>query len=112
MRTAEWYTEHNGQNWGIAPFLTGSEGSKFLNHRDICGVCHKEKDEFELIKHHISYFPERIMYVHFNCHVWIHDSLQNKTGLFLQYTDEEVKAWYRQKELLSNKINGDNNNES
>ena len=109
MKTFEQLEESNGENWGIAPFLTGSEDSKFLNNRNTCGVCHKPKDEFELIKHHVSYFPERIMYVHYHCHVWIHDSLQNKLGLFLQYSDSEVKTWYKNKELISNKINGDNN---
>ena len=42
---------------------------QFLNSENMCLVCFKEpEDNFNLIKHHVSYFPEVIAFVHYKCH--------------------------------------------
>ena len=90
---------------GIAPFLTGDEGSIYISNRSIhdrenwkCVICgEKKKDGFELIKHHVSYYPERIAHVHFDCHVWIHDELRNKNKLWILYESQDAKKYYKEK---------------
>ncbi|RZN14222.1 MAG: hypothetical protein EF812_05970 [Methanosarcinales archaeon] len=42
-----------------------------------CDVCGKKIDLFKEVRHHISYFPERVSFVHASCHNKIH-----KTNLF------------------------------
>ena len=43
-------------------------GVKTLNSSKFCMVCGKPKTEFEFVKHHITYDPELICYVHYDCH--------------------------------------------
>ena len=39
---------------------------KFLNNSNICLVCfEKPEEDFNLIKHHVSYYPEVIAHVHY-----------------------------------------------
>ena len=46
---------------------------KFLNNSDICLVCfEKPEEDFNLIKHHVSYYPEVIAHVHYKCHKKFH----------------------------------------
>ena len=69
----------------------------FFNKPDMCMVCFKKPDEFALIKHHISYFPERIGYVHYECHKKIHDT---PLFTFIQYIDGDSRKFYE----LKNKV--------
>lgn len=90
---------------GFSPFHTGDEGSIYISNTGIidmdewtCVVCgEKKKDGFELIKHHISYYPERIAHVHFHCHAWIHDELTNKNKIWILYESEDPKKFYKEK---------------
>ena len=45
-----------------------------LNTPEKCLVCFNEPDEFELIKHHVQYFPEVVCYVHYNCLLYTSDA--------------------------------------
>ena len=57
-------------------------------------VCFKEPDEFNLIKHHVSYFPEIIAFVHYECHKKIHDIPLNQ---FIQYKNGDSRKFYEVK---------------
>ena len=73
---------------------------EFLNNPNICVVCFK-KPETEpyligrrtvpLIKHHITYFPEKIAYVHYLCHRKIHDT---PLQVWIQYEDGDARKFY------------------
>ena len=62
--------------------------------KEACPVCNEKMDFLTGIKHHISYFPEKIVFVHVACHNKIH-----KTNLYpyLQPNAEEIKAFYQKK---------------
>lgn len=51
---------------------------KTLTKKNICDVCKKKLFDPKLwifnslVKHHISYFPIKIIYVHWGCHHKIH----------------------------------------
>ena len=62
-----------------------------------CIVCFGEpEDNLNLIKHHVSYFPERIAFVHFACHNKIHDP-DNPLDIWIQYGSEDSKMFYKMK---------------
>ena len=77
---------------------------KHLNSKEICIICYKPPEEegtdllgeaiqVPLLKHHVSYFPEVVAYVHYNCHKKIHDTpLVN----FIQYKDGDSRKFYEQ----------------
>ena len=73
-----------------------------INSQDKCIVCFEGPEKWEdgtdiqLIKHHISYFPEKIAYVHFKCHQKIHDP-DNPLVQFIQYTREDSIRFYEKK---------------
>jgi len=75
---------------------------QFMNKNNICIVCFKGPEkwdngtEIQLIKHHVSYFPELIAYVHFDCHQKIHDP-DNPLEQFIQYTREDSIRYYELK---------------
>jgi len=77
---------------------------EYMNTDKICIVCFKEPEKWDngtdiqLIKHHVSYFPEKIAYVHFNCHQKIHDP-DNPLEQFIQYSREDSIRFYEQKEV-------------
>ena len=67
----------------------------FFNNSNMCMVCFKEPEpEFILIKHHISYFPEIIAFVHYECHKKIHDTPLNQ---FIQYKNGDSRKFYEVK---------------
>lgn len=71
---------------------------EYLNSSDKCIVCFGEpKDNLNLIKHHISYFPERIAFVHFECHNKIHDP-DKPLDVWIQYKPEDSKLFYKKKD--------------
>lgn len=64
----------------------------FLNNKEKCICCFKPKEkEFELMKHHVSYFPELIAYVHYSCHNAIHEG---KHPHLLQYKQGDSRKFY------------------
>jgi len=66
-----------------------------VNKRSMCIVCFKEPEkDFVLIKHHISYFPEVIAYVHYKCHRKIHDTPLSQ---FIQYKEGDSRKFYEMK---------------
>ena len=65
--------------------------TEFLNKNDICLVCFGSSLDSKLLKHHISYFPERVAYVHYDCHNRIHSvPLTN----FIQYDEGDSSKFY------------------
>ena len=50
----------------------------------------------KLIKHHIKYSPEEIIWVHHRCHQKIHDSGSPLTQ-WTQYAEEDKKQFYKNK---------------
>ena len=65
---------------------------KVLGSRLRCYVCKEEPEtEFELIKHHIQYFPEVTCFVHYKCHTEIHDGKYPK---LIQYEDGDSRKFY------------------
>ena len=80
---------------------------EFLNDCTCCVVCGKspeidEKDiVITLIKHHVSYFPEKIAYVHNECHKKIH---KTPNSVLIQYELGDSKKYYdlqKDKELFN-----------
>lgn len=45
-----------------------------------------------LIKHHVAYFPEKIAYVHYECHKIIHGD--PPMTLWIQYNDGDARKYY------------------
>tara|TARA_R110002020_G_scaffold388209_1_gene598914 strand:- start:147 stop:389 length:243 start_codon:yes stop_codon:yes gene_type:complete len=74
----------------------------FLNNKKKCGVCGCDpEEEFELIKHHVSYFPnEIIIYVHYACHKLIHDG---KKPHLIQYQEGDSRLFYKLKKEKNSK---------
>jgi hypothetical protein len=70
---------------------------RYMNSPGRCMVCMGEPErEFTLIKHHVSYFPEKIAFVHFECHRQIHDG---KMPSLIQYADGDSRRFYGLKKL-------------
>ena len=78
---------------------------KYFNSDKFCMICHGEPEvdgkgkstrTLKLIKHHIKYNPEEIIWVHYKCHQKIHD-IDNPMTLWTQYTEEEKKLFYKSK---------------
>ena len=76
---------------------------RYLNSPDFCMLCFgkpkvvKDVDStmiFSLIRHHVSYFPEVIAYVHYDCHRKIHDT---PIYIFIQYADGDSRKFYDMK---------------
>jgi len=75
--------------------LTARQEIEYLNSTDICIICFKSPEkEFVLIKHHITYFPEKIAFVHHACHQKIHDPDKPITA-FIQYENGDAKRYYK-----------------
>ena len=75
------------------------EPKTYLNAKDKCIVCFEEPkkwengQEIELIEHHVSYFPQIIAYVHYECHAKIHD-LNNPLSHLIQYAEGDSRKFY------------------
>ncbi len=73
---------------------TGEWCNMFYNSRHRCIVCFKPPtDGFQLMKHHITYFPEMIAFVHYDCHNKIHDP-DNPLTTFIQYEAGDSREFY------------------
>ncbi len=65
-----------------------------MNSRDMCMVCFKPPEKnYELIVHHVSYFPEICCFVHYSCHNKIHDP-DNPIRALIQYKDGDSRKFY------------------
>ena len=82
-----------------------TQKKKYINSDKFCIICSEppevEKDgnsvrPLKLIKHHVKYSPEEIMWVHYKCHLKIHDP-DKPLKLFIQYAEEERKTFYSNK---------------
>lgn len=91
------YCKYCGKDFqGEGSFCSPECKTKCLDElKKSCSVCNEKMDFYTGIKHHISYFPEKIVFVHLKCHNKIH-----KTNLYphLRPNAEEIKAFYQKKE--------------
>ena len=77
---------------------------EFINNCDFCLCCgnvrHIDTDGFviSLVKHHVSYFPQKIAYVHNECHAKIHDS-KNPIKNLIQFEDGDSRKFYEQRKM-------------
>ena len=78
---------------------------EYLGSREMCLVCFKPPEiektwigeqPIALVKHHLSYFPEKIAFVHYQCHKKIHDTPLNA---FIQYSEGDARKFYDQKKF-------------
>ena len=76
---------------------------RYLNSPEFCMICFGKPEVVKdvdstmitsLIRHHISYFPEVIAYVHYDCHRRIHDT---PLDAFIQYADGDSRKFYDMK---------------
>ena len=82
---------------------------KYFNSDKFCMICHGEPEvdgkgkstrTLKLIKHHIKYNPEEIIWVHNKCHRKIHDP-DNPLTQWIQYTKEEKNLFYKDKKQVN-----------
>ena len=75
----------------------------YLNSPDLCMICFGKPEvendgnstrTLKLIKHHIEYSPETIIWVHYKCHQKIHD-VDNPMTVWIRYTEEEKNSFTR-----------------
>ena len=50
--------------------------------------------EVPLVGHHVSYFPEKIAFVHYECHKVIHET---PLTTWIQYNDGDARKFYEGK---------------
>jgi hemerythrin len=65
----------------------------YMNSKDLCILCLDKKLDVKLIKHHVSYYPEVIAYVHYECHRKIHET---PLTTFIQYKREDSIRYYKE----------------
>jgi len=53
-----------------------------------------------LIKHHVTYFPEKIAFVHYECHKKIHGD--PPMTMLIQYKDGDARKFYAMKKEREN----------
>ena len=89
--------------------MTDSWYAEYLNNREQCIVCFKPPyiEEMHgvvgatpLIKHHVTYFPEKIAFVHYECHKKIHGDPPSK--VWIQYKDGDARKFYAMKQEKEN----------
>ena len=81
--------------------MTDSWYAEYLNNREQCIVCFQPPEpDFALIKHHVTYFPEKIAFVHYECHKKIHGDPPSK--VWIQYKDGDARKFYAMKQEKEN----------
>ncbi len=65
----------------------------YLNDWNRCYLCKKPRTELQLIKHHITYFPQKCCFVHYECHQKIHDP-DNPVTELIGYSDGDARTFY------------------
>jgi len=90
--------------------LTDSWNAEYLNSREQCIICFQSPHIEQmngvlaatpLIKHHVTYFPEKIAFVHYECHKKIHGD--PPIALWIQYAEGDSRKFYT---IKSEKENG------
>ena len=72
----------------------------YMNTKDTCILCFKKpEDGFELIEHHVKYFPQIVAFVHYDCHQKIHDP-ENPIKHLIQYEDGDSRKFYEGKKIV------------
>ena len=81
----------------------------YINSPELCAICFGKPEvdgkgkyarTLKLIKHHIKYNPEEIIWVHNKCHQKIHD-VDNPMALWIRYTEKEKKSFYKNKKQVN-----------
>ena len=68
---------------------------EYMNSKNMCMVCFGPPEkEYMLIVHHVTYFPEKCCYVHYECHQKIHDPDYPMTHL-IQYNEGDSRRFYK-----------------
>lgn len=82
---------------------------EYMNNKNMCIACFKKPEQGQssiiingkrqavkipLIKHHVRYEPEIIAFVHFQCHIDIHDG---KHPHLIQYERRDSLKHYKEK---------------
>ena len=73
--------------------------TRYLNKSNMCMVCFMPPTAGfgnQLIKHHVSYEPEVIAFVHYECHRKIHD-IEKPINYLIQYNKGDSRKFYDQK---------------
>ena len=90
-------SKNKNYNNNNVTYLNSSNNCKACNHD--CSFDIETKREIPLEKHHVTYFPQRIAFVHVGCHFAIHHK-----GLrpeLIEYTEGESRKFYNLEKKLS-----------
>ncbi len=72
-------------------------GVQYLNTREKCICCFgPPEDDYELIVHHVRYFPEVRCFVHWRCHNEIHETPSRHPHL-IQYDEGDSRRFYERR---------------
>ncbi len=86
--------------------------TQYMNQNSKCIACGKgrmtgtydmkingktKKYKIPLIKHHVRYNPELIAYVHYECHMIIHDPNDSRYKHLIQFQEGESREYYDRK---------------
>ena len=75
----------------------------YLNSPEFCMICFGKPEvlkdgnsarTLKLIKHHVKYKPETVIWIHFKCHQKVHD-IDKPLTQWIQYTEKEKKLFYK-----------------
>jgi len=77
-----------------------NHGIEFHNSCELCAVCFEgpttDEETYErinLTKHHITYFPQKIAFVHTKCHDKIHDP-KNPITYLINFQERDSRKFY------------------
>ena len=75
-------------------------GVEFHNSCELCAVCfegpvtdEETHERINLTKHHITYFPQKIAFVHTKCHDKIHDP-KNPIKYLINFQERDSRKFY------------------
>jgi hypothetical protein len=77
-----------------------NHGIEFHNSCELCAVCfegpttdEETHERINLTKHHITYFPQKIAFVHTKCHDKIHDP-KNPITYLINFQERDSRKFY------------------
>jgi len=93
--------------------------SRLFNHSieshnscELCAVCfgaptidEKTHERINLTKHHISYFPQKIAFVHSKCHDKIHDP-KNPITYLIDFQQGDSRKFYENQKISKLTLGG------
>ena len=91
-----------GEDGGRSIVRLNNKGQEKVRNFSVDEIKIKKPEKWEngqdiaLIKHHISYYPQIIAFVHFKCHEKIHDP-DNPIQHLIQYQDGDSLKFYKEK---------------